>query len=99
MGLFDVFSFKGDFKKVFSPENFALLRALAKEKIIEQVKEKYPGQEKMDNVVNALIDYIKKHMKSDNGIVNWLVDNILIPNIRLIAQAIYDDLKQIVKGL
>ncbi len=100
MGLFDLFSFKKEFKKVFTAENFTILRAAIKEKIIEQVKEKAKkGEQKMDAVVELGVEFIRKHMASDNGIVNWITENILIPNFRLFSQAIYEDLKQVVKGL
>jgi len=99
MGLLDVFSFKKAFQAVYTPVNFELIVALIKEKIIELVKKNIPGQDKMDKVVEAVVDFIKKHMKSTNGIVNWITDNILIPNVRKIAQAIYDALKQKVKDL
>ena len=99
MGLFDIFSFKKEFTKAFSKENFALLNALAKEKIVEQVKEKCAGSEKMDKVVEAILDFINKHMTSTNGLVNWIKDNILIPNVRTILQALYDALKAKIKDL
>ena len=99
MGLLDIFGFRKEFTKVFSKENFALLNALAKEKIIEQVKLKIDGSKKMDAVVKAVVDFINKHMVSNNGLVNWIKDNILIPNVRTILQALYDALKQKVKDL
>lgn len=99
MGLLDVFSFKKAFQSVYTPENFELINAIIKEKIIELVKEKFPGQEKMDKVVEAVVDFIRKHMASNNGIVNWITEVILIPNVRKIAQAVYDALKQKVKDL
>ena len=99
MGLLDVFSFKKAFQAVYTPENFELINAIIKEKIIDLVKEKFPGQEKMDKVVEAVVDFIRKHMASNNGIVNWITEVILIPNVRKIAQAVYDALKQKVKDL
>ena len=99
MNLFDLFGLKKAFTNVFTKENFTLLVELAKEKIIEQVKEKDPGQEKMDKVVAAVIDFIEKHMTSKNGIVNWVVENLVIANIRTVLQALYEALKQKVKDL
>lgn len=99
MSIFDVFSFKKKFEQLFTPENFALLRAVVKEEIIKQVKANIPGQEKMDTVVDKAIEFINKHIHSDNKIVQWIIDNILIKNIRLVAQSIYDDLKEIIEGL
>lgn len=99
MNIFDVFSFKKSFSEVFSKENFASLFDLAKEQIIAKVKEEYPGQQKMDEVVEKLMEFIDKHMTSKNGIVIWVVENILKPNVRAIAQEIYCNLKRIVEGL
>lgn len=99
MAIFDIFNFKKDFAAVFTPENFALIRAMIIDNITKQIKAKLPGQEKMDAVVKALTDFIKKHVHSKNGIVQWIIDNILIKNIRLVAQSIYDDLKTVIKGL
>ena len=99
MSIFDVFSFKSKIQEALKPENIALLKAVIRETIIKQVKAKYPGQEKMDKVVDAAIDFIRTHMKSDNKIVTWFIETIIIKNIRAVAQSIYDDLKEIVKGL
>ena len=99
MAIFDIFNFKKDFAAVFTPENFALIRAMIIDNITKQIKAKVPGQEKMDAVVEALVAFIKKHVHSKNGIVQWIIDNILIKNIRLVAQSIYDDLKTVIKGL
>lgn len=100
MGLLDLFSFKKEFVKVFNKENFTLLTTIAKEKIAEQVKEKAKkGEEKMDAVVEKGVEFIRKHMKSTNGLVNWITENILIPNFRTIAQALYDALKTKIKDL
>lgn len=96
---FALFNFKEAFGKVFSKENIAVLKGLIKEKIIALVKENIPGQEKMDKVIDAAIDFINKHMHSDNKIVQWIIDTFIIENIRPIAQSIYDDLKEVVKGL
>ena len=99
MSIFDIFNFKKEFANVFTPENFALVRAMIIDNITKQIKAKVPGQEKMDAVVDAITDFIKKHIHSKNAIVQWIIDNILIKNIRLVAQSIYDDLKTVIKGL
>lgn len=99
MAIFDIFNFKKDFAAVFTPENFALVRAMIIDNIIKQVKAKIPGQEKMDIVIETVTAFLKKHIYSKNTIVQWIIDNILIKNIRLVAQSIYDDLKTVIKGL
>ena len=99
MSIFDIFSFKKNFKEVFTSENFANLRDTIKKEIIKQIKKNVPGQEKMDAVVQKAIDFINEHVHSKNSIVQWIIDNVLIKGIRLISQSIYDDLKQVVEGL
>lgn len=99
MGLFDVFNFKKKFQEIATKENFALLHEMIKEEIIKQIKAKIPGQEKMDAVVNKAIDFINKHMHSSNSIVQWIIDHVLIQGIRILAQSIYDDLKEVIKNL
>ena len=100
MSILDVFNFKKKLEEVVTQENFELVKTTIREKIIEQVKDKATaGIEKMNNVVEKVVAVIKVRIKSDNKIVQWVIDNILIKNIRLVAQSIYDDLKTVVKGL
>ena len=40
MSIFDIFSFKKDFAEVATAENFKALKDFAREKIIEQAKDK-----------------------------------------------------------
>lgn len=99
MGLFDIFNFKKKFQEVATKENFALLHAVIKEEIVKQVKAKIPGEEKMNAVIEKAVDFINKHMHSENGIVQWIIDHVLIKGIRILAQSIYDDLKEVIKNL
>lgn len=99
MSIFDIFSFKKDFAQIATKENFEAIREVAKEAIIKQIKAKIKGDKKMDKVVDIVVDFIKEHVHSDNKIVQWIIDNILIPNVRTICQAIYDDLKAIIENL
>ena len=100
MGLLDIFSFKKDFAEVANKANFDALKTFIRDKIVEQVKEKaLSGIEKMDNVVEDVTEFIEDRIYSDNSIVQWLIDNILIPNVRVITQAVYDLLKETVKNL
>ena len=100
MGLLDIFSFKKDFAEVANTANFDALKTFIRDKIVEQVKEKaLSGIEKMDNVVEDVTEFIEDRIYSDNSIVQWLIDNILIPNVRVITQAVYDLLKETVKNL
>ena len=99
MGLFDIFNFKKAFAQVATPENYTLLHAVIKEEIIKQVKAKIPGEEKMNAVIEKAIEFINKHMHSKNGIVQWIIDHVLIKGIRILAQSIYEDLKEVIKNL
>ena len=100
ISIFDLFNFKKKFTEIASKENFDFLRRVIKEEMKKQIKEKAKkGAEKMDAVVEAAIEYINKYMHSDNKIVQWIVDHILIKGIRVLTQSIYDDLKEVVEGL
>ena len=99
MSIFDIFNFKKDLQEVATKANFDDLRGVIKSAIIKQIKSKIAGEKKMDKVVDTVVDWVKKHVHSKNKIVQWLIDRILIPNVRLLAQAIYDDLKEVIKGL
>lgn len=99
MSIFDIFSFKKEFAKVANKANFDSIKAVAREKIIEQVKSKIDGDKKMDNVVEDVTEWIEEHIYSDNKLVQWCIDNILIPDVRTICQGVYELLKEIVKGL
>ena len=100
INIFDIFNFKKKFAEVATKENFNFLRITIKEEIKNQAKKnEVKGKEKMDAVVAAAEAYIRKYIHSDNGLVQWLIDHILIKGVRLLAQSIYDDLKEVVKGL
>lgn len=101
MGLFDLFSFKKDGKKVFSKEVFKEVLDGAREKIIEQVKKNIPGEEKkaiVDEYVISLIHKKVKELEVKNSLVLWLVERI-VEIIPLITQTIYDFLKEKVESL
>ena len=100
INIFDLFNFKKKFAEIASKENFDFLRRVIKEEIKKQIKEKAKkGAEKMDAVVKAAEEYINKYMHSDNKIVQWIVDHVFIKGVRVLAQSIYDDLKEVVEGL
>ena len=101
MGLFDVFTFKKDGKKIFSKEVFKGVLEAAREKIIEQVKNNIPGEEKkaiVDNFVIALILKKIKELDVKNGLVIWLVERI-IDFIPVVTQIVYNFLKEKVEAL
>lgn len=101
MGLFDVFTFKKDGKKVFSKEVFKEVLEEAREKIIEQVKKVIPGEEKKAIVDEHVIAFIRKKVKDlevKNGFILWLVEKI-IELIPMITQIVYNFLKEKVENL
>lgn len=99
MFILDIFGFKDKFKEIFNKDNLILFVQYIKEQIIEQIQKKIPGQEKMDIVVDKLLDFVNKHLHSDNKIVQFIIDTFIVNNIRTICQTIYDTLKQVVEGL
>lgn len=101
MGLFDVFTFKKDGKKVFSREVFKEVLEEARKEIIEQVKKAIPGEEKkaiVDERMRALIRKKVKDLEVKNGFILWLVEKI-IELIPLVTQLIYNFLKEKVENL
>ena len=99
MFILDIFGFKDKFQELFNKDNLILFVTYIKEQIIEQIQKKIPGQEKMDIVVARLLDFVTKHLHSDNKIVQFIIDTFIVNNIRTICQTIYDTLKQVVEGL
>lgn len=99
MGLFDLFTFKGQITDLFSATNIRSIFDKAKTTIIEQVKEKYPGKEKMAVVEIAVSNAISnKAAGCTNKLVLWVV-NLILKNVPVITQAIYDYLKEKVENL
>ena len=99
MGLLDIFTFKKEAGKVFSSENIAGLFDLAKDKIVEQVKDKIKGEEKKAIVDYFVVNYIREKVKGcTNKYVLWLVDR-LIAEVPKITQIVYDFLKAKIENL
>lgn len=101
MGLFDVFTFKKDGKKVFSREVFKEVLENARENIIEQAKKNITGQEKKQRVDEVVAHFIHAKIATlevKNGLVLWLIDRV-ISLVPLITQLVYDFLKQKVENL
>ena len=100
MGIFDLFNFKQKLAAIATKENFDLIHDTIKAEIIKQVKEKSKnGAEKMNTVLEKTLNIITLHIHSDNKIVQWIIDNVLIKGIRILAQSIYEDLKEVIKNL
>ena len=101
MGLFDIFTFKKDGKKVFSKEVFKEVLENARNKIVEQAKAAISGEEKkaiVDKFVIAFITAKIKSLEIKNGLVLWLVDRV-IGLIPLVTQIVYNFLKEKVEAL
>ena len=99
MGLFDAFSFKKEAAKVFTKENFAIILAFAREKIIEQAKANIPGIEKKIIVDNAVIAKIREFRTNcKNKLVLWVIDQI-IKVVPTVTQLVYDFLKEKIENL
>ena len=99
MSILDIFTFKKQSQSVFSLENVKGLFNTARTAIVEQVKAKYPGNEKKAKVDAAVIYYIQERVKNcTNGLVLWLV-GLLIKSVPTITQTIYDNLKEKVNSL
>ena len=99
MSILDIFSFKKKFTEVFTAQNTSSLKELIKQLIKEQIAKQLTGEEKMKQVTDAVYDFCVAHFKSDNKLVQWVIDTFIIKNIRAICQSIYDDLKEIIHGL
>ena len=99
MGLFDVFTFKKQALELFSKKNIDEFLNKARTLIIEQIKANYPGPEKMEKVVEALIDFVvDKSENINNKLVLWLGEQ-LVKAIPAIAQIVYNFLKEKVENL
>lgn len=99
MSLLDIFTFKSDLTKVFNASNIDFLQTIIVQKIKEEAKKKILGEEKMQNVIASVVSAINTHIHSDNKIVQWVIDNILIKHIRQLIQIAYNNLKEIVEKL
>ena len=99
MGLFDIFTFKKDGKKVFCRETFSEILKVARDAIIAMAKENIPGiekKEKVDLIVVAKILELTVNVK--NGLVLWVINRI-IDFIPVITQLIYNFLKEKIENL
>ena len=99
MGLFDIFTFKKQAQEVFSKENVKEVLDRTRSAIIDQIKAKYPGAEKMVAVQIAITTLISSKVSGcTNKLVLWLV-NLIIKAVPAITQTVYDFLKEKVENL
>lgn len=83
---------------IFSKEKILSIFEYTKNQIIKQAKINLTGTEKKSNVDKTVIEYIKSNFISSNPFVSLLI-NILIENVPLITQCIYESLKRYVDNL
>ena len=99
MSIFDIFTFKKQAEQIFSKENIKSVLDLAREAIIAQVKNNFPGVEKKAKVDAQVIYKIQAIAGGcTNKLVLWLLA-LIIKNIPSITQKIYDFLKEKVENL
>lgn len=99
MSIFDLFTFKGEIKKVFTKENLLSILDLAKAEIIKQATSNLLGIEKkkvVDEVIRVRIECIKEDCK--NKFVLLILEKIE-DAIPIITQNIYDNLKAHIENL
>ena len=100
MSIFSIFTFKKGFASVFSKENVQEFLTFVREQIVSYVDKKdLLGAEKKEAVDANTVAWVQEHLKGKHDIVDWLIDNILIPLIPVITQKIYDFLKEFVTDL
>ena len=99
MSIFDLFTFKKQTEQVFSRDNVKFIVNLAREAIIAQAKNSFPGEEKKAKVDAQVIYAIQQKVSScSNKLVLWLV-GLVVKNVPAITQKIYDFLKEKVENL
>jgi predicted nucleotide-binding protein (sugar kinase/HSP70/actin superfamily) len=100
MNILSVFTLKSSAKEVFSRDTLESFLDFAKDKIVSYVKDKdLAGAEKKAKVDASCEEWIKTHLHSNNSILNWCIDNIIVALIPTATQAIYDYLEDFIKGL
>jgi len=96
--MFSLFTFKSDFKKVFTPESVDKLKDFAVEKIVYYVDKELLGVEKKQRVTAAVVSFITSNFASKNSIVGFFIQ-LLIQFTPFIIQHLHDSLKKYVDGL
>lgn len=100
MNIFSIFTLPKNLLKAFSKENIQNFLDFAASKIIEHVqKSDMLGIEKKAKVDIACIEWIKEHININHSIVLWIRDNLIIPNVSVVTQGIYNFLKAYIDGL
>ena len=94
------FSFKNAFAVVFSADNINEFFSFVRGEIVDYVAKKdLLGEEKKKAVDAKAIEWVELKCKGENGIIDWIVDHILIPLVPELTQRVYDFLKEFVQDL
>ena len=100
MSILDLFTLKKDLTQTVKPDYLSALDFFIALKIKEQAKETgLKGIEKFNIVKANVIEYIHTHFKSNNKIVQWIINTFIIEPIEGKIQSIYDTLKEKVSNL
>ena len=100
MSILDLFTLKKDLTQTVKPDYLSALDFFIALKIKEQAKETgLKGIEKFNIVKAKVIEYIHIHFKSNNKIVQWIINTFIIEPIEGKIQSIYDTLKEKVSNL
>lgn len=95
-----IFTLERSSKKFFSKENILSFLNFIEAQIIDYVsKEDLLGAEKKAKVDKACIEYICDHFETDNAILEFCIEHLLLPVVPIVTQFIYDCLKETVQGL
>lgn len=81
--------------------NIGTVVNFAKDKIVELTKKEISNEEKKEILDNAVTAYIIQTLNavSPNFFIRWAITKLLLPNISIITQKIFDLLKEKIDGL
>lgn len=99
-GIASIISLTKNSKDLFSKENLMKFLDFIKDQIVSYVDQNdLLGEQKKAAVDVAVVSYVGEHFETDNAILEYLIDNLLIPMIPVITQFVYDCLKKAIAGL
>lgn len=88
--------------KIFNAKfNISTVVNFAKDKIVELTKQEIGNAEKKQMLDDAVTAYIIQTLNaaSPNFFIRWAITKLLLPNISIITQKIFDLLKEKIDGL
>ena len=99
MSIFSIFNWKSVVKKLLGVDKVQALFDKAQELILEYKDKDMLGSEKKKEVDAKLTAWIREHLDTNNSIVKWLIENVLIDCLPTITQNIYDLIKLFAQGI